>query len=187
MSFLSFIWRIKMEQKILPAQGNTTRYLEALDIAIIREIKAKFMYRTIASIASSDNLKRKMEFLAAEEQNHRENLEDLYRKISGTSKDFDSLVLFPDVDEAGKIAEMEIVDILRLAMDKETEAHDYYMEMSRETENEAVREMFRYLAEEELTHKRMLEVELKLYSEVKPMGNERPMEKFPSVYGEWWK
>jgi rubrerythrin len=175
-----------MEQRILPSQGDEVKYLEALDIAIIREIKAKFIYRAIAALASSDKLKRKLEFLAGEEQYHRENLEDLYRKISGKTKDFDRMVIYPDEDIIRKSVKLEIIELLKLAVEKEVEAYDYYMNMSRETENETVMEMFRYLAEEELTHKRMIELELKIYSGEKPMGQERPDEKIPAVYKDWW-
>jgi rubrerythrin len=175
-----------MEQKILPAQGDRAGYLDALEIAIAREIKAKFIYQTIAALTSSDRLRKKLDFLAGEEQYHRENLEDLYKKISGEIKDFDRMVIFPGKDAVQKAAELDVIDLLKLAIEKEIEAYDYYIVMSGKTENDAVKEMFRYLAEEELTHKRMIEVELKFYSGEKPMGQERPLEKVPAVYLEWW-
>ena len=60
-----------MQQKILPAQGEVN-YLEALDIAIEREIKAKYMYETLAKYVKTEHMKNKLAFLASEEQKHRD-------------------------------------------------------------------------------------------------------------------
>ncbi len=172
-----------MEQKILPSQGKTV-YAEALELAIVREIKAKFMYKTIAHHTQVGHMKTKMEFLADEEQSHRENLEDLYVKIVGESKDFDSLVPFPDESKGNEFAKMEIKEVLGVAIGKETEAYEYYRDLAKKEEVDSLVDLFNYLAEEELTHRRMLELEMKLYTGEKPLS--RPVEAIPGIYREWW-
>lgn len=172
-----------MEQKILPSQGKTL-YAEALEVAIVREIKAKFMYKMIARHTQVEHMKTKMEFLAEEEQSHRENLEDLYIKIAGSTKDFDALADFPDESKGEKFDKMDIKEILKVAIGKETEAYDFYTDLAGKEDNEGLKDLFHYLAEEELTHRRMLELELKLYSGEIPIS--RPVETLPGIYREWW-
>lgn len=172
-----------MEQKILPSQGKTV-YAEALEMAIEREIKAKYMYKTIARHTQVGHMKAKMEFLADEEQSHRENLEDLYVKIVGESKDFDAMVSFPDESKGEGFAKMEIKEILGVAIGKETEAYEFYKDLAKKEEVDSLIDLFNYLAEEELTHRRMLELELKLYTGEMPLS--RPVEAIPGVYREWW-
>ena len=172
-----------MEQKILPSQGKTN-YSEALELAIEREIKAKFMYKTIARHTQVGHMKTKMEFLAEEEQSHRENLEDLYKKIVGKTKDFDGMVSFPSEEKAKEIAEMDIKEILKVAIGKEEEANQHYIALAKEAEEDSLKDLFHYLAEEEVTHRRMLELELKLYTGEMPLS--RPVEAIPGVYRDWW-
>ncbi|MCE1245692.1 MAG: ferritin family protein [Firmicutes bacterium] len=172
-----------MEQNILPAQGNTS-YAQALEIAIEREIKARFMYKSIAKHATSSHMKTKLEFLAEEEQDHRENLEDLYKKITGTPKDFESAIIFPDEADAANYAQLEITEIIAVAIEKEEEANKFYTEMAEKADEGALKDLFSYLAEEELTHKRMMQLELKLYTGATPLS--RPVETIPGVYRDWW-
>jgi len=172
-----------MEQKILPAQGEAS-YAQSLEIAIEREIKAKFMYKTMARFTKVEHMKTKLEFLAAEEQSHRDNLEDLYKKIVGKTKDFDGMVSFPDEKKAAKVANLEIPELLKIAIGKEIEANEFYKKMASTTEDDAAKNIFNYLAEEEMTHQRMLEIELKLYMGEKPLA--RPVEAIPGIYRDWW-
>ena len=67
---------------------------------------------------------------------------------------------------------------------KEKEAHAYYITLAANSDDEAMRDIFYYLAEEELTHRRMLEIELKLYTGEMPLA--RPVEAIPGVYRDWW-
>lgn len=174
-----------MQQNILPSQGSVN-YLEALDIAIEREIKAKFMYLMMAQHTKAGKLVTKLKFLADEEQSHRDNLEDLYKKISGKSKDFDSSVSFPSSEKVKSTAELELSELLKVAISKEKEAYEFYVELADNSADEGMKDLFRYLAEEESNHRRILEAELKLYTGERPMGNERSVEMVPGIYKEWW-
>lgn len=174
-----------MQQYVLPAQGKVN-YLEALEVAIQREIKSKYMYQMMARFAKTTHLKNKLEFLALEEKNHWDNLEDLYKKISGKKGDFESLVSYPQEEKAKGMAEMEMTELLKIAIAKESEANGFYVDLARSTDDQGMRDLFNYLAEEEITHRRMLEVEMRLYTGERPMGNERSVEMVPGVYKEWW-
>ncbi len=172
-----------MEQKILPSSGEV-KYADALAMAIEREIKAKFMYKTIAKYSKVPHLKTKVEFLAEEEQSHRENLEDLYKKIGGETQDFDAQVHFPDESKVKGLAEMKVDELLKVAIQKEKEAHAFYITMASNSKDEGMKDLFNYLAEEESTHRRILELELKLYEGEKPLS--RPVEAIPGIYRDWW-
>lgn len=174
-----------MKQNILPAQGEVD-YLEALEIAVGREIKAKFMYDSMAKYVDSEHMKNKLKFLASEEQSHRDNLEDLYKKISGKSKNFDAIVSFPSEEKVKSASKLEITQLLKVAIDKEKEANALYTTLAGNADDEGMKEIFNYLAEEELNHRRMLELELTLYKKERPQGNKRSVEMVPSVYKEWW-
>jgi rubrerythrin len=175
-----------MQQYILPAQGDTAHYLESLEIAIVREIKARYIYKTIAKYSRHPELTRKLEFLADEEFQHRNNIEDLYNKISGKLKNFDSIVVLPDESSVKAAAGLEKTELLKMAIGKEIEAHDLYITLASQNEDTSISEMFKYLAEEEVTHRRILELELKLFTGQKPIGAERSLETIPGVYKEWW-
>jgi rubrerythrin len=172
-----------MEQNILPAQGDTS-YVKPLELAIEREIKARYMYKAIAKHSTVPNIKTKLEFLAEEEQSHRENLEDLYKKIVGKSKDFEASIIFPDESKSEMYAKFEITEILEIAIEKEKEACDFYKDLAHKSGEGSLKDLFNYLAEEELTHKRILELELKLYTGATPLS--RPVETIPGVYRDWW-
>ncbi|MEP0829476.1 MAG: ferritin family protein [Candidatus Zixiibacteriota bacterium] len=51
-------------------------------------------------------------------------------------------------------------EAIRIAIQREQEAYDFYHEHARLFENEATREMFEFLAKEELKHKARLQEEL---------------------------
>ncbi len=51
-------------------------------------------------------------------------------------------------------------EAIRIAMKREREAHDFYKNHAELFENEATREMFLFLAEEELKHEERLQKEL---------------------------
>ncbi|MCD4782249.1 MAG: ferritin family protein [Candidatus Eremiobacteraeota bacterium] len=172
-----------MEQIILPAQGEVN-YAEALELAIEREIKAEFMYRTIAKYSKVQHLINKLRFLADEEQSHKENLQDLFKKIVGKKKDFDSMVKFPDESKTGELAKLNTPELLKIAVEKEKESNAYYVTLSLNSKEQALKDIFNYLAEEEATHRRMLELELKLYEEETPLS--RPVETIPGIYRDWW-
>lgn len=174
-----------MKQNILPSQGKA-EYLDALEVAIEREIKAKFMYEKMADYSNTDHLVKKLHFLAQEEQSHRDNLEDLYKKIGGRKPDMEGKISFPSEESAKKMADVEMKDLFMVAIDKEKEATEFYVDLANTTDEPSLKEIFHYLAEEEVTHRRMLEVELKLYTGERPMGNERSVEMVPAVYKEWW-
>ena len=53
-----------------------------------------------------------------------------------------------------------IEDILKFAITKEEASHLFYTDMAENVDDEAVRDMFRTFAQEELRHKEMLELEI---------------------------
>lgn len=52
------------------------------------------------------------------------------------------------------------IEILEFAISKEMEAYHFYLALSRQVENQKIRDMLEKLAEEELAHKERLELEM---------------------------
>jgi rubrerythrin len=60
------------------------------------------------------------------------------------------------------------LDALKMALEMESRAHDLYKKASEVVESPGAREMFRFLAEEEVRHKELIqdEIEKELYKEM---------------------
>ncbi|MFP4496951.1 MAG: ferritin family protein [Vulcanimicrobiota bacterium] len=174
-----------MKQDILPSQGKT-EYLDALEIAVEREIKAKYMYDMMADYVDSKRMKNKLKFLASEEQNHRDNVEGLYKKISGTTKNFDEQTRLPSEKSVKEAQKLSLDELINLAIQKELEAQQFYKELAQNSKEEAISTLFHYLAGEEHNHQEILELELKLLKGAKPLGVETSVQMVPAVYKEWW-
>ena len=66
-----------------------------------------------------------------------------------------------------------VEDILKFAIAKEAAAHQFYMDMADQMDNELSRELFEELAQEEFNHKAQLELEvIKLGNVVQPPAPE---------------
>ncbi len=59
-----------------------------------------------------------------------------------------------------------IEEILELAISREVEAHQFYMDLVRRTKNPMMKKVFRELAEEELEHKAKFELEIMKWGKV---------------------
>lgn len=138
---------ISKEEKELSA-------LEALNMAISREKGAFDFYTGMAAIVVEEAVKNKFSYLAVIEQGHFDMLSDMYTQLSDGKQ--------PNVDikqnELGKhrvspdITSQEAVDLGILAEEK---AYQFYRNAASKARGGKVKEMFEYLAAEELEHKRL--------------------------------
>ncbi len=129
--------------------------LSALKVAISREKGAQEFYEAVAKKMTREALRNKFSYLATIEAEHFEQLFDLYKKISGGKE--------PelDIDEAeigkhkvsDKLTSEEAID---LAINAEQKAYDFYRFAALKSKNKNSKDMFEYLASEELEHKRLL-------------------------------
>lgn len=139
--------------------------LEAIDIAMDAEMKAHKFYADAVKKVSNERGKNLLQQLAQFEQNHYDKLAELkdslnkngkYIAYEGTTfEPFDARAYSGD---PAKIEEnkADVLDILVLAIDAETEAHEHYKGMAETTADPDGKSMFEKLADEETLHRRIL-------------------------------
>lgn len=125
------------------------------------EIDSKSAYLKIKDSVKNAVLKDKMDFLAKEEDRHKIFFESLYKK-----KYPNKVMKIPDRTPVPlpeikiKDEEMQISDVLQQAMEAETAAHDFYLGISiRFKDEKDIFNMLKYIADMEMGHYRLLEIE----------------------------
>ncbi|MEO5366986.1 MAG: ferritin family protein [Magnetococcus sp. WYHC-3] len=153
-------------------QGRKT-LADILDVAILFERTAFEFYSALITRVSKP-LRYLVETLATEEQRHvdlfteirnRPGLEEqIHRMVDTPASDgrFSDAVHLPHMSE-----KPDDQEVLQYAMWREHTAMEQYRALSASTEHGPVRDLFEFLAEEELQHKKELE---KLYYEVVHSG-----------------
>ena len=152
---------------------------QVLEYAIMQEIKAMTLYENLAKKTKDKLSKAKFKFLAETERAHRDTLTEIFEKTNqgkkptprdlGISQGEPGVEIDPDGD---------LLKILRGAMGAEDAAYRLYSEVAEKASNLEAKAIFRHLADEEISHKRLLEAEYGLKA-----GYELPssLEKAP-----WW-
>ena len=158
--------------------------LEALNLAIQREEEAFNYYTNAASRVTSANGKRMLSWLASEEKGHIRILEKLCGQLEKSGKwlcaeeytcsdlsdplDCSELPSRPpdDIEQDFDLPEM---DILKIAMDAESEAVDYYNSLAADTMDADGRAMLKKLAGIEKGHLDLLEEEYEWLKKSKEM------------------
>jgi len=137
--------------------------------AIRFEEDAYDFYTGASEMVKLPHVKDMLNELAGEEVKHKEKLEDLLagdtekivaakqsRKIQDLK--LAEYLVAPPLDE-----DATIQDVLMIAMQREKNSHDFYNLMAGLAASEAAKELFRFLAQEELGHKNKVEV---LYDDI---------------------
>jgi len=125
------------------------------------EIDSKSAYLKIKDSAKNVVLRDKMNFLANEEEKHRSFFETLYKK-SYSNKTIIlprvSPVPLPEIKIEDEMAPLS--EVLQQAMDAEVTAHDFYIEVSKRFMKEKdIFNMLNYIADMEMGHYKLLEIE----------------------------
>lgn len=157
--------------------------LEDLVLAALKsEIEAKEIYLSTAESVKNFLLKDRLKFLGAEEEKHRGFFENLHKK-----KFPDKELKLPEsspvpLPKMKAVSEsIPISEMLKIAMDAETAAHDFYLNLAEKfTDDEAINKTLRYIAKMELGHFKLLEsertsvLEYEYFDEVWPMMHMGP-------------
>ena len=139
--------------------------LDAVEIAMEAELKANKFYSDAVKTASNERGKDLLKQLANFELNHYHKLEELRHSLQkegefieykGTS--FETFKSSDPSKASGKIEQNreDVLQILSMAIDAETKAHERYRKMGDETTDPMGKEMFLKLADEETLHRRIL-------------------------------
>ncbi|MCH7691385.1 MAG: ferritin family protein [candidate division Zixibacteria bacterium] len=143
--------------------------LEPLRIALKLEIEGKQFFLEAASTTKSRLARQTFEFLAAEEDRHIEQIENMCKSVEGTDgKDLlDAGVSDADqklVDFNNKLAELkdeiaatgDDTSAYSMALKFENGAEEFYEKMMNESDNPRVKKFYKWLIEEEEMHSRLL-------------------------------
>ena len=145
--------------------GKNVGLMEAIQIAMEAEAKANKFYADSAKKVASDQGKNLLKQLADFEQNHYNKLNELKTSLEKEGKfikyqgtDFKPFTLKVSVEGAGTIEpnKDDVMDILGMAIEAESKAHQHYKRMATETKDKNGKEMFEKLADEETMHRRIL-------------------------------
>ncbi|AFM40865.1 hypothetical protein Desaci_1888 [Desulfosporosinus acidiphilus SJ4] len=139
---------------------NKDSFKDAITYAISNEVDAYEFYRNAAKKITSDkNLADTFEELAAEEQKHRDFLQDyLVGDIPEFQlDDFDDYHVSESVESPKLSTEMKFVDAIALAMKKEEEAMNMYKKFALATTDDRQKKLFSDLSRMEEMHKVKLE------------------------------
>jgi len=139
-------------------------------VAIRAELDAAGIYRDLQARVKNEVLKQKLDFLAKEEDRHKAILERLFRDhfperklvVPAESKRPRSKVALDDA--------AAVLDLFKLAMQKEKEAEEYYKSAKAQVEDAQSKKVLEYLRRVERSHYYMLRSEIEL------------LEKFPDYY-----
>jgi rubrerythrin len=132
--------------------------LNALQVAISREKGAQDFYAEMSTVAQEEKVKNKFTYLSAIEEGHFLQLSDLYKQLADGQE--------PTIDikqnELGKhrvSPDVTSQEAIQLAMLAEEKAYEFYRHAASKSNGDKIKEMFEYLAAEELEHKRLLLVD----------------------------
>jgi len=125
------------------------------------EIDSRAAYLKIKDSVKNAVLKDKMDFLAREEDKHRIFFEAVYHnKYPNKSIKLPEKTPVPLPEIKIGDESIEISEILCQAMDAELAAHDFYLKVSERFEDEKdIFNMLNYIADMEMGHYRLLEIE----------------------------
>jgi len=143
---------------------------EVLGIAIRSEIDAASIYRRLQDRVKNEVLLEKLKFLNHEEEHHRAILERLFAdRFPGQKLEVPERSGLPGkaipIDETSSV-----LDLFKLALEKEKQAEDFYRDAQKVMEDEQTRRLLMYLSRVERSHYFMIKSEIGL------------LQKFPDYY-----
>lgn len=150
---------------------------DLLGMAVRSEMDSNQVYNDLSLRFSNPLLKEKFQWLANEENKHKETLENLFDRLFHGDQ-----LEVPDepVKELFKRIEMApsstLVDILYQAMESEKNSEDFYARLAEKVEEDLPKKILIYLSKVEHSHLKMLEGELSIALEYEDYA-EKPIDK----------
>lgn len=136
---------------------------EILDFAIGREIEAFQLYIELAGKVEKPQMRKVLKAFAIEEQEHKAKLEEAKAEgIVINDEEVGSLGIVEDIEGGEFRPDMSYADILIMAMKKEDVSVKLYTDLAKITQDEELKDMFLWLAQEETEHKLRFELEYDL-------------------------
>ncbi|MCQ4575067.1 MAG: ferritin family protein [Candidatus Brocadiales bacterium] len=133
---------------------------DVIKVAIEKEENAYNLYRGMLDKINDPGAKAMVSKLAEEERSHKNALErlDLKKLQKLGSKKVEDLKIVEYLQDRVITDTSSLQDVLVFAMKREKEAHEFYSRFASEMPDLEVKNILEALAQEELKHKRDLEV-----------------------------
>ena len=135
---------------------------QILEVAIEREIEAYQLYIDLAKRAANMTLRKVFEEFAAEELDHKAELELEIIKTGKTVKPAQTQIYLgmdDYVEDQTPIIDLDLVDVLAIAIEKERRSVRFYVQLAATIKDSEFREVLLALAEQEAGHKARFEIE----------------------------
>ena len=134
---------------------------EVLDFAIGREQAASDFYADLATKVASPAMKKVFEQFSKEELGHKKRLESIKadRSLAPAAQKVLDLKMSDYLVDVEATPNMSNQDALILAMKREKAAFRLYSDLATSTDDEALRNTFTMLAQQEAQHKLRFEIE----------------------------
>jgi rubrerythrin len=135
-----------------------------LNRAIEIEVQAARMYEDAAARSTTDPIRERLLELAAQEWEHKAKLEEIQAGSVRWALRQASADAVPDLRITDHLIggslepDADYQEVLIFAAHREKVAHDFYLAMAENVEDELIRAVFEMLAAEEMRHKYLLEV-----------------------------
>lgn len=140
---------------------------DLIRLAIKREQESFDMYLSLAKKIDDTQIANLLRNRAMEEFEHKQILEfeliKLGRAIPSTKIDIDDTILKNFNKDSDTITGVEFEDILALSVHKEDSAFRFYFNLAHKYPDKEMQDVFISLAEQEMKHKLMAEIELNQY------------------------
>lgn len=134
---------------------------DILAFAVSREEEAARVYGELAAMAEDESSKKLLLELQEDEKQHKRILQGLTksRVAWSSSKDVKDLKISDYLVEEPLGPEMNFQDILIFAAKKEKKAAALYKDLAEKAKDKGQKELFKFLAKQEKSHKLRLELE----------------------------
>jgi rubrerythrin len=145
---------------------KTGSILDILRVGIDKETEANVFYNLLAQYVEDPQIIQICKEFAAEELEHKANLELEVFKLGDTIGKKSKKTGIKPLDymvDLSKVMNLNYEDLLILAMAKEKEAFRFYLELYSMTDKQEFREVLLEMAEEEARHKLRFEIQYDLY------------------------
>jgi len=158
---------------------NINEYsLEDLLLASLKsEVESRDIYLELSKRVRNYMLKDRLKFLSEEEDKHRKFFETLLKTIMGDKEIIlheKSPVPLPSIEIGDE--NMPLSQIFAMAMEAEKAAHNFYKKLAEKfKDREDIHKMILYIAEMELGHYRLFEIERENAEKFEDYDSEWPM------------
>jgi protease I len=143
----------------LPPKEEEMDVLSALETAISREKGAQEFYAGVAKIISIKKVQNKFKYLSTVEETHYDQLFDMFVKLSDGKQPKIDIKAVSEIGQHKVEKSISTDEAIELAMRAEQKAYEFYRNAALKSNSKAAKDMFEYLAAEELEHKRLFSMD----------------------------